>query len=558
MTSASLWLSCFSVSSIPPLRPPAVDVLVVGAGPVGLTLACELARNGVSCRIIDKAAAPVTTSRALAIFPRTLEVFQIMNMIDPVLEAGHQLAGVAMYNRSGQIGYIGFDALPSRYRFALSLPQSETESLLIEHLGNFGHRVDREKELVGLSQSTDSIRAVIGTAGGAEEIFDARWVVGCDGAHSNVRDLLGLPFEGAAYDETFVLADVKLDGALDPVHVHMFLTEAGLVGIFPFRNDRWRIIATAKSESDGGPVGDPKFEEVVGLVESRTDLGIVGIKVTDAIWMSRFHISHRKIAEFRAGRAFLAGDSAHIHSPAGGQGMNTGIQDAFNLAWKLALVAHGKSPESLLNSYNEEREPVAKTVLTLTDRLTRMGTMQNPFGRQVRDALLSILTGIHTVEDRIAETMAEIGIHYRRSSIVSGNGGQTLRAGDRAPDCEFCVGTDRQTVRLYELLHEPIHHLLIFVDKEPDLEAREFCEEIERDFAGVIKAFVVKSAGHADGLNSLLDADSVAHALCGAESGAIFLIRPDGYIGFRGEAGHRELLRAYLGRIFSDAKSLSS
>jgi len=533
------------------LRPPAVDVLVVGAGPVGLALACELARNGVSCRIIDKRPAAVTTSRAIAIFPRTLEVFQIMNMIDPVLEAGHQLAGVALYNRSGQIGHIGFDALPTRYRFALSLPQSETERLLIEHLGSFGKSVDRDRELVAFSQSVDSIQAVIRDAGGAEEIFDARWVVGCDGAHSNVRHLLGLPFEGAAYEETFVLADVKLDSALDPVHAHLFLTETGLVGIFPFRNGGCRIIASTQPESKGGPAGDPKFAEVIDLVNSRTDLGI---KICEPDWMSRFHISHRKVAEFRAGRGFLAGDAAHIHSPAGGQGMNTGIQDAFNLAWKLGLVVRGKSPDSLLDSYNEEREPVARMVLTLTDRLTRMGTMQNPLGRHVRDALLSILTGMHPVEDRIAETMAEIGIHYRRSSIVFGNGGQALRAGDRAPDCEFIVGTDRRLVRLYELLHEPVHHLLIFVDQEPELEAGAFCEEIAQAFAGVIKAFVVTSAAHECSSTSLRDVDGVALFNCRAESGTIFLIRPDGYIGFRGDTGHREVLRAYLGKIFVDEK----
>ena len=160
-----------------------------------------------------------------------------------------------------------------------------------------------------------------------------------------------------------------------------------------------------------------RLDEIQAIVESRTNFEI---RLTDPVWLSRFRISHRKIQDFRAGRVFLAGDSAHIHSPAGGQGMNTGIQDAVNLAWKLALVVHKKSPDSLLNSYNEEREPVAKMVLTLTDRLTRMATLQGALGQQLRNALLPILTGIHLVEDRIAETMAEIGIHYRRSSIVSG------------------------------------------------------------------------------------------------------------------------------------------
>ncbi len=537
------------------MPPTPAKTLIVGAGPVGLTMACELARNGVSFRIIDKEAGPVTTSRALAVFPRTLEVFQIMKMIDPVLEAGHQLAGVAMYNRTGQIGHIGFDALPSRYRFALSLPQKETERLLIEHLGNLGMSVERERELVGLSQSADSVRAIVRDSGGSEETIDAQWIVGCDGAHSRVRQLLGSPFEGAAYDETFVLADLKLESPLDPVHAHLFLTEAGLVGLFPFKDGGWRVIATAKPESEGGPGGDPKFEEIKDYVKTRTH---VEIKLGEPTWMSRFHISHRKVAEFRAGRVFLAGDAAHIHSPAGGQGMNTGIQDAFNLAWKLALVLDGRSPESILNSYNEEREPVAKMVLSLTDRLTRMGTTQNFLGRQVRDALLPILTGIHTVEDRIVETMSEIGIHYRHSSIVSGNGGHALRAGDRVPDCEFSVGADRRTVRLYELLWEPIHHLLIFVSEEPAPEAHEICEQIAMDFAGEVRPLIVTSARESCSSTSLLDAGGKGHAQCSAESGTLLLIRPDGYIGFRGETGNREALRAYLERFFLQSRTAPS
>ena len=219
---------------------PPFDVLVVGAGPVGLTMACELARSGVRCRIIDKVAAPASTSRALAIFPRTLEVFEMMGVIDPVLKAGHQLNGVAIYNRSGQIAHIGFSSLPSRYRFAISLPQSQTERLLIEHLAHFGIVVEREKELVTLSQSTDTVQTVIRDSEGLEERLESDWLIGCDGAHSSVRRLLSLPFEGDDYPETFLLADVKIDGLRDHIHIHLFLTGEGLVGIFPFRGDRCR------------------------------------------------------------------------------------------------------------------------------------------------------------------------------------------------------------------------------------------------------------------------------------------------------------------------------
>jgi 2-polyprenyl-6-methoxyphenol hydroxylase-like FAD-dependent oxidoreductase len=525
---------------------PPIDVLVVGAGPVGLTMACELARNGVNCRIIDKAATPATTSRALAIFPRTLEMFQIMGLIGPVLEAGHQLNGVAIYNRSGQIAHIGFCGLPSRYRFAISLPQSETERLLTEHLGHFGIIVDRDNELVALSQSPDVARAVIRNSAGVEESLEARWLIGCDGAHSSVRHLLAVPFEGEAYPETFLLADVKMEGPLDHIHIHLFLTGEGLVGVFPFRGDRWRIIVSTEDEVEKQAGGDVQLDEIQAVVESRTQSGI---RLTDPVWISRFRISHRKIPEFRVGRVFFAGDAAHIHSPAGGQGMNTGIQDAVNLAWKLALVVHRKSANSLLNSYNEEREPVAKMVLNLTDRLTRMATLQGGLSQQLRDALIPMLTGIHLVEDRIAETMAEIGIHYRRSSIVSGKTGHTLHAGDRAPDCEFQGPAGLEPLKLFDLFRDPVHHLLLFAGADGDAASKlnAMRVEIGRDFKGLIDAVVVIRGTRVDFSDALFDSDGGAHALYEAEPGAMVLIRPDGYIGFRGGARHAEQLREYLG-----------
>ncbi len=232
--------------------------------------------------------------------------------------------------------------------------------------------------------------------------------------------------------------------------------------------------------------------------------------------------------------------------------MNTGIQDAFNLAWKIALVVHGKSPVSLLNSYNEEREPVAKMVLDLTDRLTRMATLQSALGQQLRNALLPILTGIHLVEDRIAETMAEIGIHYRRSSVVSGKTGHAVKAGDRAPDCELQLGAGKNPIRLLDLFRKPVHHLLLFAGPDADsaLELNSLLLEMKGDFKDLIDASVVVQ-GEQSGLPCVLfDSDGAVHALYEAESPAIVLIRPDGYIGFRGGARHADALRAHLSLIF--------
>jgi 2-polyprenyl-6-methoxyphenol hydroxylase-like FAD-dependent oxidoreductase len=526
------------------------DVLVVGAGPVGLTMAGELARNGVRCRIIEKAATPPATSRALAIFPRTLEVFQMMGVIDQVVGAGHELSGVAFHNRGGQIGYIGFSCLPCRYHFAISLPQNETERILTEHLASLGICVEREKELIGLSQSSDGVRSVVRNSSGLEETLETGWLIGCDGAHSAVRHLLGLQFEGNAYPETFLLADATVDSPLDNFNIHLFLAGDGLVGIFPFGRNRCRVIANLRAEEDDRSTDEPRLEEIQTIVDRRA---ISGIRLTDPVWLSRFHIAHRKVAEFRSGRVFLAGDSAHIHSPAGGQGMNTGIQDAFNLAWKIGLVVHGKSPVSLLNSYNEEREPVAKMVLDLTDRLTRLATLQSELGQQLRNALLPILTGSHLVEDRIAETMAEIGIHYRRSWAVSGKTGHAVKAGDRAPDCELQLGGGKNSTRLLDLFQKPVHHLLLFAgtDAEAALELHSLLLEMKRDFKDLIDASLVVRAEESDLPYVLFDEDGTVHSLYEAESPAVVLIRPDGYIGFRGGARHADALREHLAVIFA-------
>jgi hypothetical protein len=409
--------------------------------------------------------------------------------------------------------------------------------------------VERGKELVALSPLGDTVQFVVRNTAGLEERSASKWLIGCDGAHSSVRHLLGLEFEGEAYPESFLLADVKIDGPLDHIHIHLFLTGKGLVGIFPFKGDRCRVIVDTQAGSESEPVGDLQFDEIQAIVESRTN---AGIQMTDPVWLSRFRISHRKVADFRAGRVFLAGDSAHIHSPAGGQGMNTGIQDACNLAWKLALVVQEKSPDSLLNSYNEEREPVAKMVLSLTDRLTRMATLQGAIGQQLRDALLPILTGIDLVEDRIAETVAEIGIHYRRSSIVSGKSGHGIHAGDRAPDCELQSGTDRQPVRLFEILGKPLHHLFLFAETATEM-ASDFNSlraTIGREYRGLIDVYLVIRGSQTNLSDVLFDGDGAMHAFYETEPGAMLLIRPDGYVGFRGGAKHLESLREQLARIF--------
>ncbi|PWT80913.1 MAG: FAD-binding monooxygenase [Acidobacteria bacterium] len=526
-----------------------LDVLIIGAGPVGLTMACELARHGVRFRIVDKSPAPSPTSRALAIFPRTLEVFQMMNLVDEILDSGLKVDGIVFYDKSGQIGHIGFSCLPCRYRFAVCLAQSQTERILNQHLVKLGTDVERPKELIGLLQTESNVSAAIRDAAGNIEQIEANWLVGCDGAHSGVRHALGLSFEGDAYPQNFLLADARVDSPLDRFDIHLFLAEDGILGIFPLKSERCRVIATIGDLPEGEEAKEPELAEIQTLVNRRT---VQNIHLSEPIWLSRFQVSHRKIREFRLGRVFLAGDSAHIHSPAGGQGMNTGIQDAFNLGWKLGLVVHGRAPVSLLDTYNEEREPVAKMVLNLTDRLTRLATLQNPFTQQLRNALLPLLTGIHVIEDRVVETMSEIGIRYRRSSAVAGKSGHTLLAGDRAPDCCLVDGTSREDVFLLDRLKKPLHQLLFFAGHlaEDAIDFQRHSQVLGTQYAQVLETALIVSGESVANPDFIFDPDGAAHSLYETHPTGIVLVRPDGYIGFRGAGGHIDALREYLARFF--------
>ena len=511
-------------------------------------MANELGRHGVRCRIIDRAAERSQTSRALAIFPRTLEVFETMGLADRFVALGLRLHGLSLHHRQEEIAQINLTSVASPFPFALGLPQSETERLLGENLSSLGIEVERGVELTGLTQTSDAVRAVLRHGDGREEIVETPWLIGCDGAHSTTRHLLEMDFEGAQYDESFILADVQLESTLARDRVHLFLGEDGVLGVIPFAQNRWRIVANIPPESRDQSLPDLTLAEVQVLLDRRT---VPGLQASDPVWLARFHISHRKVREFRRLRVFLAGDAAHIHSPAGGQGMNTGIQDAFNLAWKLALVARGRAPAQLLASYHVEREPVARDVLNLTDRITRMATMRSSVAQSVRDFLLPRVSGIDFVGDKIADRLAELNIAYRTSPIVENHGGGRLKAGDRAPDAELRDENGRAR-RLFELFREPRHVLLVFLGASSNAAANsnELGSAIGDLTDGAIDNYRIVR-GQSDLPAELLDTSGLAHAAYGLFEGGVVLVRPDGYIGYRSDNFSLGNLQTYLARIFA-------
>ena len=397
------------------------QALVVGAGPVGLTMAAELARYGISVRLIDRSSHPTETSKALVVWSRTLELMDRMGCTPAFLDAGLRARGASMRSGGTVLGTTHFEGIASAYNFALMVPQRDTERLLTAHLESLGVRVERQLELMSFTEAAGHVEARLKSADGREEVIEVPWLIACDGAHSTVRHELGVAFHGVAQGDDWVLADVRLEGNGTPApdEIATYLHRAGPLVVFPIPGGRVRIIATVGKTDPAHPRPDPTLADVQALVDHRAG---GGFHVIDPVWLSNFRINERKVTEYRQGRIFLAGDAAHIHSPAGGQGMNTGMQDAINLAWKLAMVIHGTAAPTLLDSYSPERTAVGDMVLRNADRMTDVATLSHPAAQAARNVALRFLLGFHAVQNKLAMTMSEIEIAYARSPLSSGSG----------------------------------------------------------------------------------------------------------------------------------------
>jgi 2-polyprenyl-6-methoxyphenol hydroxylase-like FAD-dependent oxidoreductase len=398
-----------------------MSVLIVGAGPVGLTMAVELARFGVPTRLIERAAHATETSKALVIWSRTLELMERGGYARAFVESGGQAHGAAFHHGGKVLGRASFDQVSSPYNFALMIPQRDTERLLGAQAEKLGVCIERQVELTGFTQQGDVLETHLRHADGREELFKTPWLIGCDGAHSAIRHTLGVEFEGDTRAEDFFLADVRLEGADIPSsdEVSIYFHRDGPFVVFPMPGGRARVIATAGRSDPSHPRPDPSLAEVQNLANERAG---GDFKLLDPVWLAVFRINERKCTDYRYGRVFLAGDAAHVHSPAGGQGMNTGMQDAFNLAWKLAMVQDGDARDSLLDSYSPERSAVGDRVLRNATRLTDVGTLANPASQAARNLALRFLLGMHAVQNRLVTAMSEVDIEYAQSPLSEGHG----------------------------------------------------------------------------------------------------------------------------------------
>ena len=421
------------------MSPGEADVLIVGAGPTGLMLANQLARRGVRMRIIDRHAGPARESRALGVQARTLEIYSHLGIADQAVALGKKADGAVLWAQERRaarvpLGDIGRDVSP--YPYLLVLGQDDNERLLGDALRARGLAVQWNTELVGLAQDTDHVTATLKNSDGTTSEVRVPWLAGCDGARSTVRELNAIPFEGAPYQHVFFVADVQMTGSMAPDVLNVYLWRRGFHLLFPMRGtDHWRIVGILPPhlrERD-----NLTFEETIPTL--RHEVG-TELSFTACNWYSTYRIHHRRAARFHDRRCFLLGDAAHIHSPVGGQGMNTGLQDAYNLAWKLALVVSGRAGAALVHSYEDERLPVANHLLKRTDRLFSIVVSDSWLVGLLRTKLMPTIMGLAlrtaAVQRLFFRTISQTGIRYRSSPLseeLAGLPEDGPRAGDRFP-----------------------------------------------------------------------------------------------------------------------------
>lgn len=536
-----------------------VDVLVVGAGPTGLTAAHELARFGVRCRIIDKKAGPVQHSQALAVQVRTLETLELMGIAEGWTAAGYPLRELVPRAFGKRLPTVHLDGVASRFDGPLAVGQQVTERLLSEALAGRGVQVERGAEAVGVVQDESGVSVEVRGAGGATGRVRARWVIDCEGSHSVLREQLGVAFEGARNPHReMIQADAHVASCFPAGVIHFFIEAERLVALFPFDDQgHCRVLCIV-------PPSDPPRHDAPTLAEVEAEVRRVAdpqAELSDAQWLNRFRTQHRLAATFRKGRVFFAGDCAHVHVPVGGQGMNYGMQDAFNVAWKVAGVVRGELSPWVLETYDLERRPVAEALVAGTERVFHLVAPAGGAGA-IRQAILPLVAtgalGIDRVQEAIREAMAELQVHYRESPLSETHGGGHLVAGERAPDAPVVSAAERRTTTLYTLLREKGWLLLAFGGTQGE-GVGEAAQRCVAELPAVVTPRLVLASGEAAGAGALLDVDHVLHEAFGVKHAALYLLRPDGYIAFcdRLDARTPGRLEGYLKRLLRAAPPAS-
>jgi 2-polyprenyl-6-methoxyphenol hydroxylase-like FAD-dependent oxidoreductase len=513
------------------------DVLVVGAGPTGLMLANQLARRGVRVLIIDRNAGPALETRALGVQARTLEIYARLGIVDRALELGKRGTGANIWAQGRKmarvpLGEAGRGVTP--YPFILILGQDDNERIMGDKLRELGVAVQWSTELAGLAQEPGRVAATLKQPDGTSRTIFAAWVAGCDGARSTVRELSGIAFPGAPYEHVFFVADVAATGSMVPDEVNVYLWWEGFHLLFPMRGrDHWRVVGILPPRLRGRD--DATFAAVIPSL--RNEVG-AGLSFQTCTWFSTYRIHHRSAARFRDRRCFLLGDAAHVHSPVGAQGMNTGLQDAYNLAWKLALVVQDRAAAALLDTYEEERVPVARRLLNTTDRAFRLVVSDSRLAGLLRTRILARIAAFAMRRERIQRfafrVVSQTGIHYRKSSLsqsLDGLPDRAPRGGDRFPWLRLKFEANGAVEDLFEKLNDTRFNLIAIGQPAP--------ADGAPDLGDLLCVHVVP----ADPVN---DAE-LARARIPQPS--FYLLRPDGHVGLCGARLAAAAVRCYLSHV---------
>jgi len=498
------------------------DVLIVGAGPTGLMLANQLGRRGLRPLIIDRHAGPARQSRALGVQARTLEIYAHLGLVDRALDLGKRATGADIWTRGRPsarvpLGDIGRGLSP--YPFLLILGQDDNERLLGDLLRSRGIAVRWNTELVGLVQEPGRVKAMFKHPDGTIGEVTAAWVAGCDGARSAVRELNGIAFEGAPYEHVFFVADTQVTGPMVPDELNVYLWQEGFHLFFPMRGtDHWRLVGILPRHLRGRD--DLTFEEVIPSV--RQEAG-AGLSFKACSWYSTYRIHHRRAARFRDRRCFLLGDAAHIHSPVGAQGMNTGLQDSYNLAWKLALVVSGRADAALLDSYEAERLPVARRLLSTTDRAFSLFVSDSWLAGLFRTRVLAKIVGFAMGLDRARKlafrTISQTGIRYRKSALsetLAGLPEAAPHGGDRFPWVRLKFAANGPVEDLFGRLDDTRFNLIVIGQTTPPCGVPELGDLLRI---------------HEVPMDAANDRELARARIPGP---SFYLLRPDGHVGLAG------------------------
>ncbi len=515
-------------------------VLIVGAGPTGLLMALTLNRYGIPFRLIEKKSERTQTSNALGIHARTLELLEDLNIVEPFLKVGNPVNGANMHIDGKKIASVDLSKIKSVYPYVLIVPQSETEKILEQALQNNGIEVERNCELDLFEKNNDHYKITL-NQNGARIDCSANYIIACDGSHSKVRKLSGLEFKGDDIPQSFALADVEVTTDLAHDKLNIFYSKEGLFATFPLPDGSLRIIADLDASKK---IENDKIDiETIASVRSNQH-----ITVKNKLWVSHFYIHSKTMKQMRLDNIFFAGDAAHTHSPAGGQGMNTGMQDAYNLGWKLSLVIQGKANPSILDSYQQERHPVAEELVKQTDKLTRMMLSRNPVIKVVRNFLVGPVLRIPSVNQKLAARLSMLSINYPRSPIVdykSVISNRSPQPGELMPDVNL-TNSDH----LQQYLHGKNYWLLIFAGNNPDScvvnKIKNLAEFIKNNHHDLIHYHVITEKPLDDIDNQLSDTKGLIAKQFNVERAALCLVRPDKYIAYCNNSLNIEGLKKFI------------